>query len=278
MSLSPSRASDFQSCPLKYKRRVIEKIPERPSASAVRGTLVHAVLENLFDLPPTARTRQTAEELLPRQWRAMLEADPGLIHAFTDDETWAEERDAGTWTTTEPPGDLFAKWIAEAGTLLGTYFTLEDPARLEPAEREMRIEVTLESGLTLRGIVDRLDRAGNGMLRVVDYKTGKSPAAPYQDQALFQMKFYALAIWRAHGIIPARLQLIYLRDGQILTYDPDESALLATERKVNAIWQAIAKATETDTFLPRPGKLCDWCSFKPTCPAFSASSAEEANG
>ncbi|MFE3491290.1 PD-(D/E)XK nuclease family protein, partial [Streptomyces griseus] len=39
-SLSPSRASDFMQCPLLYRFRVIDKLPEKPSEAATRGTLV----------------------------------------------------------------------------------------------------------------------------------------------------------------------------------------------------------------------------------------------
>ncbi|MFZ1669602.1 MAG: PD-(D/E)XK nuclease family protein, partial [Candidatus Nanopelagicales bacterium] len=45
IALSPSRASDFLTCPLLFRFRAIDRIPERPSSAAVRGTLVHAVLE-----------------------------------------------------------------------------------------------------------------------------------------------------------------------------------------------------------------------------------------
>ncbi|MGL5830057.1 MAG: PD-(D/E)XK nuclease family protein, partial [Angustibacter sp.] len=42
-ALSPSRAADFMQCPLRYRLRVIDRIPEPPSAAATRGTLVHWV-------------------------------------------------------------------------------------------------------------------------------------------------------------------------------------------------------------------------------------------
>src|SRR5579859_2725609 len=48
-SLSPSRAGDFLTCPLLYRFRVIDRLPEPPSQAATRGTLVHSVLERLFD-------------------------------------------------------------------------------------------------------------------------------------------------------------------------------------------------------------------------------------
>src|SRR3954454_754325 len=63
-ALSPSRAADFMQCPLLYRFRVVDRLPEAPSPAAVRGTVVHAVLERLFDLPgprpPPRRARVAA--------------------------------------------------------------------------------------------------------------------------------------------------------------------------------------------------------------------------
>jgi len=47
-SLSPSRAGDFKTCPLLYRFRTVDRLPEKPNADAVRGTLIHSVLERLF--------------------------------------------------------------------------------------------------------------------------------------------------------------------------------------------------------------------------------------
>ena len=106
------------------------------------------------------------------------------------------------------------------------------------------METTLESGLRLRGYIDRLDVAPGGDIRIVDYKTGRAPREAYEASALFQMKFYALVIWRLRGRVPRLLQLMYLAEGEVLRYVPDESDLLATERKVAALWQAIERASD----------------------------------
>jgi putative RecB family exonuclease len=82
------------------------------------------------------------------------------------------------------------------------------------------------------------------------------------------MKFYALVLWRAEGRVPRLLQLMYLGSGEIVRYEPDESDLLATERKIEALWQAIVRARESGDWRPRPGRICDWCAFKAICPAF----------
>ncbi|MEY9891243.1 putative RecB family exonuclease [Catenulispora sp. MAP5-51] len=250
MALSPSRASDFMTCPLLFRFRVIDKLPERKSAAATRGTLVHAVLEHLFDLPTGQRTPTSASSMLPPEWERMVQADPEL-------KALAEE--AG--------GD--EAWLAGAVDLLERYFHLEDPNRLEPAERELFVHTRVADGLLLRGFVDRLDVAPDGALRVVDYKTGRAPGPAFEGKALFQMKFYALVLWKTRGVVPRRLQLMYLGgQSQIVTYDPDESDLRATERKVAALWSAIRAAAERGEWRPNPSRLCDWCDHKALCPEY----------
>ena len=79
------------------------------------------------------------------------------------------------------------------------------------------------------------------------------PLEAYEASALFQMKFYALVIWRLRGVIPRMLQLMYLSgDGEVLRYSPDEADLRATERKLEALWAAISRARETGDWRPRP--------------------------
>jgi putative RecB family exonuclease len=82
------------------------------------------------------------------------------------------------------------------------------------------------------------------------------------------MKFYAVVLWRTRGTIPRVLQLIYLGNGEIMRYAPDEADLLATERKINALWQAIDRARTSGDWRPRQSRLCDWCSYQALCPVF----------
>ena len=256
-SLSPSRAGDFMTCPLLYRFRVIDRIPERPSAAAARGTLVHAVLERLFDMPARARTPAAALELLGPEWERLLVEEPELATLFDEEE---RDGDGGEAARLE--------WLAEARGMVERYFALEDPRRLEPASRELYVETVLESGLRLRGYIDRLDVAPTGEVRVVDYKTGRAPRADFEARALFQMKFYALVLWRLRGTVPRLLQLMYLGNGEILRYAPDEFDLRATERKVEALWKAIRRAMDSGEWRERTSRLCDWCDHKRRCPSF----------
>src|SRR3954447_23289088 len=121
-ALSPSRASDFMTCPLLYRYRTIDRLPEEPSADALRGTLVHKVLEDLFDLPAGTRTPEEGRDLLVPTWDALLEAELGLAALFSAE------------------GPDVAEWLASCRVVLDRYFTLEDPRRLAPPERERHVE------------------------------------------------------------------------------------------------------------------------------------------
>lgn len=252
-TLSPSRAGDFLACPLLYRFRVIDRLPETPDPVMVRGSLVHSVLEELFAEPASARTVERARELLPREWEQMREEHESLAELFPTHD--GDERAAEELT-----------WLASAVTLLDSYFTMEDPRWVEPEARELRLSHTLESGLTLGGVADRLDVAADGRIRVVDYKSGRSPHPDFEARALFQMRFYALVIWRTRGVIPTVLQLLYLADRTVLEYAPTELELVATERKMIALWAAITDSLERREFQPRTSAMCQWCAFRDVCP------------
>ncbi|GDY28594.1 exonuclease RecB [Gandjariella thermophila] len=250
-ALSPSRASDFKQCPLLYRFRVVDRLPERPTRAQVRGTVVHAVLEELFTLPAAERLPARARELLLPAWQRL-----------------AGEREefAGLFAGEDDPE--FTAWLDSAHRLLEGYFGLEDPARLEPEACELLVEAELPSGVLLRGYIDRLDVAPTGEIRVVDYKTGAAPREIGEAKALFQMKFYALVLWRLRGVVPRQLRLMYLADRQALAYTPDEAELSRFERTLDAIWTAILRAGRTGDFRPNPSRLCDYCDHKAYCPEF----------
>ena len=250
-SLSPSRAADFKTCPLLYRFRSIDRLPERPTVEQARGTLVHAVLERLFDLPAAARTPESAGDLVAPQWDRLVTEEPELASLFADGDTAGPQ-----------------EFLRSATALLDGYFAVEDPRRLEPAEREALISAVVDDELLIRGYLDRLDVAPDGALRVVDYKTGGAPREAFEARALFQLKFYALVLWRTRGVVPRVLRLLYLKDAEVCDYAPDAEELVRFERTVVALWRAIEQATARQDFRPRPSRLCDWCNHQALCPSY----------
>ena len=250
-ALSPSRASDFKQCPLLYRLRAIDRLPEPSSPAQVRGSVVHGALERLYALP--------AAEPRPRH-----RDDPGRAGL-------GGRRRVASRARGRSRSGRADELLDEARTLLSGYYRLEDPTRFDPQSCEQRVEVELSDGTLLRGFVDRIDVAATGELRVVDYKTGKAPAGARElaeVKAMFQMKFYAVALLRSRGVLPARLRLLYLADGQVLDYTPDLDELLRFEKTLMAMWHAIQSAGVTGDFRPHPSRMCDWCAHHAHCPTF----------
>ncbi len=258
-ALSPSRAADFKQCPLLYRFRVVDRLPETPSRLQVRGTVVHAVLERLFALPMECREPEAGRGLVNPAWADVLAAHPELAELFAGPED--PER---------------TEWLDSTRELVDAYFALEDPRLVQPEACELLVEAELVTSATgdgpppllLRGYIDRLDVAPTGEIRVVDYKTGAAPREVFEAKALFQLKFYALALLRIRGVVPRQLQLLYLADQQVLSYTPDEAELIRFERTLIAIWSAIQRAARNGDFRPSPSRMCDWCDHKAHCPAF----------
>lgn len=245
--LSPSRINDYQQCPKLYHYRVIEKLPEPISLDAVRGTLIHNILEKLLGLSSEERTIEKAKEEVPVHWDILKNQIPDLAQLVSSEK----------------------EWIDRANALLDSYFQLENPQTFTPTHMEAHLELEVIDDLLLHGYVDRIDVAQTGEVRIVDYKTGKSPRIGYEDKALFQLRFYALLWWKLYGEIPKLIQLLYLGDQKILKSSPTKRELEITHDKSLKVGNDIKISHQKNFWPTQTSRLCDWCSFKNICPAFS---------
>jgi putative RecB family exonuclease len=252
LRLSPSSATDFKSCAQLFKFRSIDRLPEPVSPAAARGSLVHGVLEQLFSDAPDARTPERAEMLLHDLWR----------QAKTDPELHPGERRADEETT----------WLNQAKRLLRNYFKVEDPSQLRVSRLEWWVEYELPD-VQLRGIIDRLEETEDGSWVLTDYKTGRIPGESRELAAFFGLRFYALVCWRAFGVMPREIRLVYLSDPAVLTLNPYERMLVAFERQMEALGKAVRRALEKDDWRARPSPLCLSCPFQERCPAWAPNTA-----
>ena len=245
-TLSPSRASDFKLCPQLFKFKAIDKIEVPPTVYQARGTTAHLALQWLFDLPAAQRTPERLYELFRKAWVELRETEyPELF-----DDTEAERN-----------------WGIESLEVLANYFLVEDPAQLEPIDRELDMLEDL-GDITIRGILDRMEEEPDGVV-ITDYKTGKAPPEQYAIPAFFALKIYALLIRKRTGRTPVRLKLMYLNGPTVYEIPVTDQQLYATQRKLEALWSAINRAILNGDFPTRPGKLCGWCQYQDICPAFA---------
>jgi putative RecB family exonuclease len=246
-SLSPSRVEKFTSCPLAFRFASIEKLPERPSIHTTRGSLVHRALELGFALPAAERTPDAFRASLAVARHEYLSL-PELVDLQLDDEQ-QEALDA------------------ECRELVERYLTMEDPTAVQAIGIELRLSADVGS-LALRGVIDRLDLRHDGQLVVVDYKTGRAPSINWEQKSLAGVHFYSFLCEQVLGRRPAVIRLMYLSTGETIEATPSAQSVRFITTRTTAVWQAVERACQTEDFRPRPGAICQSCSFQQWCPAF----------
>src|SRR5262249_22663363 len=219
-----------------------------PSAPASKGTLVHLALQHLMWRPAEERTLDAALADLNR-----AEAELAEHPEFAELELSDEER---------------AMFHADADLLVRRYFELEDPREVTVLGVELRVSAVTSAGVTIRGIIDRLELGPDGELVVTDYKTGSAPSEGWEQKSLAGVHVYSLLCERMFGRRPARVQLLYLsKPERIVTASTDQS-LRGIEMKSGALMRAVRTACARNDFRPRPSALCAYCSFPAFCPAY----------
>lgn len=254
LALSPSRASDYRQCPLLYRLRAIDQLPEPKTVPQVKGNLVHSVLEHMHAQPREERTYPAAVKQLKPHWSRMTGEDAELDELV--------------------PADALMDFLVDCRGLLRGYFEMEDPRGFDAHAVEMYVNTVLPNGVPVRGFIDRVDVAPTGEVRVVDYKTGKKPLPRYSHDAQFQMRFYALVYWRLNGIIPHQLRLMYLKVLDSMFLAPSKEELEHFERDLADLWGKIEGDGKAGRFRPKTSKLCGWCSFQALCPEFGGDTPE----
>jgi len=241
--LSPSGASTFEQCPRRWRFRYVERLPDPPGEPALVGTFAHRVLELLMQRPSAERTVENAKLIARQEWPE-VEAD--------------DDFQALGYGDTEAKQFRWKAWQAIEGL-----WTLEDPKSVEVEATEQDLEVELD-GVPFRGIVDRLDVEGDGLV-VTDYKSGKAPSPRYRRARLDQVLLYAAAVQADSGQMPVRARLLYLGQRPV-GIDVNQTEIDGVVQKLKGTWDGINEACGSDSFAPKTGPLCGWCPYIDRCP------------
>ena len=243
--LSPSSAGLFQQCPRRWRYRYVDRVVEPPGEAALVGTFVHRVLEVLFGEAPEHRTVERAKLVAREVWPETA-GHPDYIGLGLDEAGARRFRWYG-WLAVEAVFDMMG---------------LESPDQVEVHATEQRVTAII-GGVPFLGIVDRLDRAADGLV-VTDYKSGRAPSTRFREDKLDQVLLYAAAIGETEGEAPVRARLVYLGSTVVETDATPERVGEAVER-LRGTWDALQVAADTDEFAPKPGPLCGWCPHVATC-------------
>lgn len=211
------------------------------------GNFVHDVLEDLYKLEPTKRTKVFARDLARKIfYDKYSELAFSLLHRESSIKQF--------------------RW--QAWFCIDNLWKIEDPTQINPIGLETELNHTL-GGVALKGFVDRHIQNSSNEIIISDYKTGKTPQAHWVFDKFEQLRIYA-AIMQETQLFPVtKLELIYLKDGVRFTEQITQELLQATIERIIRIKISIDEKCKNNSFEPIKSKLCDWCSYKKICPAWS---------
>ncbi|AKK10546.1 DNA/RNA helicase, superfamily I [Corynebacterium uterequi] len=163
--LSPSKLEKLLQCPLSAVLGSVED-EDHSRLAADRGTLAHAYFEAVAN-----------------------GVDQELARGLTC-EAFAEILDEPQWRLASLKED-FAQLLGAIDAWLGA-----GGGRLELVGTEVPVNVMVTDGVEIAGRIDRLDRDGDGAVRIVDLKTAASLPTKDAVQENLQLAAYQLALSR----------------------------------------------------------------------------------
>ena len=246
-SFSHSKLTTYQQCPQKYKFRYIDEIP--PPIRSIElhlGNTVHRALEKLYEDAKHGQTLSCDEILAfyQQKWDEGYRPQMRIVRSGTTARTYLE----------------YGRQM-----LLAYHQRFHPFTESATLELEEKFLFPLSEGREIRGIIDRLAKAGDGSLEIHDYKTSRRFPTPSQAGSDTQLALYELAL-RHRWPGTQRITLIW----HYLAFDKDIS-IAKTLRQLETVKQntlgLIKRIESTSTFPTQVTPLCDWCEYKEICPA-----------
>jgi len=238
----------FNQCPQKFKFNKIDLLPDSPTKESLLGNFVHEVLEEFYVLPAGERNLGAIKALASSVWHA---------------SSWEERvlpivKDAESLR-------LF-RW--NAWYCLENLWKVEEPSSITPAGIEFELNGQID-GVNIKGFIDRYSLSGQNEWTISDYKTGKTPKPSYVGDKFLQLQIYATLVTNMSLGSVAATELLYLKDG-VQFHEPfNDEAMENVVNYVRTTKNAVDKACERNDFPTNKTILCNWCSYKPICPAWA---------
>lgn len=245
--LSPSSIATFQQCPLRFKYSKIDGMREPDTEATIMGSFVHEILEFVFKLEPEQRTIDAAKSIASSGWNEGGWKEDVMAVIGPDEKRLREFRWKSYWC-------------------LENYFAIEDPSKVHPAGLEYELNDNI-GGVKIKGFIDRWSDGDEGLV-ISDYKTGKTPAPRYRADKFTQLLIYAILLEQETGKPAGKLELLYLKDGTVLSADVQKEQVESVKRMIATVHGEIMVRCEDEKFEHKTSVLCGWCNFKPICPAW----------
>ena len=234
--LSASAVERYETCPLQFKFEREWKLSREVQAAMQYGATMHRVLRTYYDSVRLGRKK----------------TDDELLQLFRDDL-------ATTGIQDDYQRDLYLKKGLQQlqDFLTGTRST--PPPDVLHTEEWFDVQI---AGTKVAGRIDRMDRAADGTVNIVDYKTGKARSQEDADESL-QLSIYAMAAYEKWGYHVGSLVFHNLEGNVPILSKRAEFQLAEARDRVLAAARGIAEGN----FGPKLDYHCNFCAFRGLCPA-----------
>ena len=264
MRLSPSKINTYHKCPREFYYKYIAQMPEKKTIHLFRGTLVHAVLEDLFK-------KQF------RNFTAWEKGDPAVWMEEQFQERWAKDIDSKTWLSELHTADEMAAMKLETQELLQNFVGSVNKKLNEmvtwkiykskwqawnsvaPKYAEKWVK---SKDYAVIGIVDAVCSDFDGGTTLLDYKTSKR-YGPYLPEDYYrQLIIYAFLYTLEMGEMPNFVGVSYLRFDDTFYVKVNQSVLDEAKEVIMYVHDCLKeRMKDEDKYEQKPQNLCKWCSF-----------------
>ncbi len=254
LSFSYSKMGMYKECPQKYKFRYVHMIPELPKYYFAFGSALHSVMEFIYN--PQRQFFPTLAEAL------------AYFDSVWNKTTWEQKGYASV--------DKELAGYAEGRHEIEAYYQKHAATFVRPLSVEMKSTLEID-GLSLISILDRLDYMGDGLVKILDYKTGKTVQREpdqlfmYQKVAETSPAIKALVQQQDPSVKKVRVRQLAFYHLPSLTEMTFERA---PDKEIATFWQdkvlATAAQIRAGEFSPTPSEnACRWCDYRNICPVFT---------
>ena len=277
---SATALNAYIDCPLKYYYQYVMRIEEQDEVvedldAGLFGSIYHEVMEKIY-------RPLTGKPLTSRDMES-IRKDRAKISGLVDEAFFSKAKIKETVGRNIILKQLIVKYIDQ---------TLKVDSGIAPLTvkgTELPIECGIDFGdgrhATLGGVIDRLDTRGDGIVRVVDYKTGKVDGKddcgdvdkifdePFGNRPsiAFQLYFYALMLRYAgrgednlsYSQCIYSLRSIFTSVPEAKLIDPEK--LDEFESRLRSLISEIYDPTVPFTSRKTNGNVCEYCNFKELC-------------
>jgi putative RecB family exonuclease len=248
--LSYSRISTYNECPKKFELKYVQKLETPPHWYFSYGKSIHAVLEKLLSCHVGNDGQLYADDtvLFPTSLSQLL------------DEVWLTDGYANQADQ--------QRRRREALRVLTAFFPVFQSTWSQILYTEHPISAELD-GIPFTGIVDRIDRIDDHLLRVIDYKSAKPRETSTLRSHRFQVAIYAAALSQQEEFHEQHfvLQTYYLRENLKAEVDEGSEECISKAREV--VTKAARRILSGD-YRSRRSRKCFACDYKDVCPVFGS--------